>query len=144
VLTPGEPKLLLRADLSPRSKRPEPPRPPPSTQPTPKGTPGQAGKKPPRVPSGKQGPAGKSQGQVSVVPIEGDQCLLAVDARPWAEVWVDGQKLGDTPLQRALPPGMRKIELRNPELKFSKTYRKQAKKGTKIKISETIQPPAGP
>ena len=32
--------------------------------------------------------------------------MLAVDVRPWAEVWVDGKKVGHTPMQVQLPPGV--------------------------------------
>lgn len=76
--------------------------------------------------------------------IEGDRCLLAVDVRPWAEVWVGGQKVGHTPMQVQLPPGPHKVELKNPEAKFSKTYRIKARKGKKFKISLAIPPPGPP
>jgi serine/threonine-protein kinase len=35
---------------------------------------------------------------------------LTIDSRPWATVYVDGRKLGVTPLVRqALPPGRREV-----------------------------------
>ena len=42
---------------------------------------------------------------------------INVNATPWAEVWVDGRKLGDTPLANAqLPLGTREVRLRHPQL----------------------------
>jgi serine/threonine-protein kinase len=156
VLTASEPKLLLRADLAPESA-PPPARPdakvrakvegPPEKKggdkkgPAPKKGEPKAGSEP--KPGEKKGPPAKSQGQVATVPLEpgNTSALLAVDVRPWAEVWVDGQKVGHTPLQRELKPGARVVELRNPELNFKKRYRIKAVAGKKVKISEVLQPP---
>jgi hypothetical protein len=42
---------------------------------------------------------------------------LHVNAQPWAEVWVDGRKLGDTPLGNVrLPIGAHDVTLRHPSL----------------------------
>jgi hypothetical protein len=39
-----------------------------------------------------------------------------INAQPWAEVWVDGTKVGDTPLANLeLPLGSREIVFRNPQ-----------------------------
>lgn len=40
-----------------------------------------------------------------------------LNASPWAEVWIDGQKAGDTPIARLqLPLGTREVVFRHPEL----------------------------
>ena len=39
-----------------------------------------------------------------------------INAQPWAEVWIDGVKAGDTPLANlSLPLGVREIVFRNPQ-----------------------------
>ena len=82
-----------------------------------------------------------SSGNVTTVDIDGPEPVLVVDVRPWAEVWVDGQKLGHTPMQKAVPPGPHKVELKNPELGFSKAYRIRSEPKKKVKISETLPEP---
>jgi serine/threonine-protein kinase len=151
VLTQSDPKLLLRADLTPAD--PSAPAPSPRTeekkkQPDSKGTAKKAAHRPrPRTKARVRKPANKgpkSKGQVNVSPVQGEASFVAVDVRPWAEVWVDGKKIGHTPIQFPVPPGKHTIELRNPELNFKKVFRKKIKKGTKLKISEAIQPPKSP
>ena len=40
-----------------------------------------------------------------------------LNAIPWAEVWLDGQKLGDTPLaDTTVPLGLREFVFKNPQL----------------------------
>jgi hypothetical protein len=42
--------------------------------------------------------------------------LANLNAVPWAEVWLDGTKLGDTPLANVyVPLGMREFVFRNPQ-----------------------------
>ena len=166
VLTESEPRLLLRADLTPLRKAPRrapdaavKAKAPPASRPAAKagkaGKPAHKGTRPhskagrpqPKVgpgPAAKKGPRAKSQGQMAVTPVEGEGCFLAVDVRPWAEVWVDGKKVGHTPIQVPLTPGRHTIKLHNPELNYVKVIRKTLKKGTKLKISEAIVPPDQP
>jgi serine/threonine protein kinase len=160
VLTPSEPKLLLRADLSPEPTAPvaAPDAGKPPVVEDKKGD--KAGKKVAVKKGGKsgegrsgatKGPApvakqagkAKSQGKMVTVDIEEAEAVLTVDVRPWAEVWVDGQKIGHTPMQKAIPPGPHKVELKNPDLGYSKTYRIRAQLKKKVKISEALQPPPG-
>jgi hypothetical protein len=43
--------------------------------------------------------------------------LVNLNAAPWAEVWVEGRKVGDTPLANLqLTLGVREITFRHPEL----------------------------
>jgi serine/threonine-protein kinase len=47
---------------------------------------------------------------------------LTINTRPWSEVWVDGKKLGLTPLAyKELSAGRHKLVLKNPRLKLKKT-----------------------
>ncbi len=39
-----------------------------------------------------------------------------LNATPWAEVWLDGQKLGDTPLVTEVPLGIREFVFKHPQL----------------------------
>lgn len=56
-------------------------------------------------------------GQTSVVNVPLPNGLLNVNALPWAEVWIDGQARGETPIGRlAVPIGVHEIVLRHPEL----------------------------
>ncbi len=49
---------------------------------------------------------------------------LDVNAIPWAEVWIDGRRVGDTPLfDVRVAPGPHALELRNPALGASRTLR---------------------
>jgi hypothetical protein len=56
-------------------------------------------------------------GQVSPVTLEWPKGSLALNAIPWAEVWVDGQLIGDTPIGNvSLPIGEHEVIFRHPEL----------------------------
>jgi hypothetical protein len=70
-----------------------------------------------------------------------DRTLLLVTVLPWAEVWVNGNKVGHTPRQFEVEPGKYEIELRNADYGYKKTFRRTLTKGMKLKIKDTIQPP---
>jgi hypothetical protein len=56
-------------------------------------------------------------GKVSPLRIEFPKGTIAVNAIPWAEVWVDGEKIGDTPLGNLqLTVGPHEFLFRNPDL----------------------------
>jgi serine/threonine protein kinase len=142
VLTRSENRLLLRADLTPLPARQGQP-------PAAAGAraaaarvdagadarPGTAAR--PRRPSRPAVPRG-----VTVVKVGGDRVLLAVDVRPWAEVHLNGKKLGHTPMQVPLPPGRYTVLLKNEQMKFAKTFKFSAARGRKYKITLSI-PAAG-
>ena len=160
VLTSHQPKLLLRADLTPlpgykkktspdpRAKaapavkaaaRPTTPHPrSPTTPAKRRPTAAQARRKPPAArPPGK----GKKRGNITITNSGSDAAVLTVDVRPWAEVHVNGKKVGYTPLERQVPPGKYVIGLKNPDQKYEKTFPIHVKKGKKIKIADVISPP---
>lgn len=65
-----------------------------------------------RVTKTVQVPAGK----VAAVKMEWPNGTLAVNAVPWAEVWIDGERIGDTPIGNySLPIGPHEIVFRHPE-----------------------------
>jgi hypothetical protein len=58
-----------------------------------------------------------SAGQPTVIPIETPTSTLSINARPWAEVFVDGERVGETPIGNLTRPiGRHDILLRHPEL----------------------------
>lgn len=58
---------------------------------------------------------------------------LSVDAKPWAEVLVDGQPKGTTPLAAVnLPAGKHRITLRNPELKAEESFEVNIESGKTV------------
>lgn len=56
-------------------------------------------------------------GKVARVALEAPQGTLSINAQPWADVWLDGQHLGETPLGNvATPIGSHELVFRHPEL----------------------------
>jgi hypothetical protein len=56
-------------------------------------------------------------GNTAVVKLEWPKGSLALNALPWAEVWVDGERLGETPIGNvAVPIGAHRVVFRHPEL----------------------------
>jgi hypothetical protein len=56
-------------------------------------------------------------GQVVRIPVEWPTGTLALNALPWAEVWLDGQRLGETPIGNVqVPIGPHTLLFRHPEL----------------------------
>jgi hypothetical protein len=58
-----------------------------------------------------------SAGKVATMGVDAHVGTLSVNALPWAEVWVDGQRVGETPLGNlTIAAGPHDIVLRHPEL----------------------------
>ncbi|HMB80997.1 MAG TPA: PEGA domain-containing protein, partial [Vicinamibacterales bacterium] len=58
-----------------------------------------------------------SPGKVTPIKIEFPKGTIALNAVPWAEVWVDGEKVGDTPIGNlSLAIGSHEIVFRHPDL----------------------------
>jgi hypothetical protein len=56
-------------------------------------------------------------GRVTPMRIDLPKGAVALNASPWAEVWVDGDRLGDTPIGNvSLPIGAHEVVFRHPEL----------------------------
>jgi hypothetical protein len=56
-------------------------------------------------------------GRSTHIPVELPQVIVQVNATPWAEVWVDGTRVGETPLGRlTLTIGQHEFVFRHPEL----------------------------
>jgi hypothetical protein len=42
---------------------------------------------------------------------------MALNAQPWADVWIDGERIGETPIGNvAVPIGPHEVVFRHPEL----------------------------
>jgi hypothetical protein len=56
-------------------------------------------------------------GQTSTVQLEAVRGTLSINAQPWAEVLVDGQRVGETPIGNlSLPIGRHELLFRHPQL----------------------------
>jgi hypothetical protein len=56
-------------------------------------------------------------GRTAPLEVEFPNGLLSLDATPWAEVWIDGERAGQTPLvNHPVPIGPHEILFRHPEL----------------------------
>ena len=56
-------------------------------------------------------------GKVAAIPIELPKGKVNLNATPWAEVWIDGQRVGDTPIGNLnVPIGAHEVVFRHPEL----------------------------
>jgi len=56
-------------------------------------------------------------GNTAVVKLEWPKGSLALNALPWAEVWLNGDRLGETPIgNMQVPIGAHRVVFRHPEL----------------------------
>ena len=56
-------------------------------------------------------------GQVAPIAVEMPEGVIALNAVPWAEVWIDGVRIGETPIgNHGLPIGRHSVLFRHPEL----------------------------
>ena len=56
-------------------------------------------------------------GSTAALAIEVPNGRANFNAQPWAEVWLEGRRLGETPLGNVeLPIGLHEVEFRHPEL----------------------------
>jgi hypothetical protein len=56
-------------------------------------------------------------GQVAPVKVEWPNGSMALNAQPWAEVWIDGERVGETPVGNvAVPIGPHEVLFRHPDL----------------------------
>jgi hypothetical protein len=57
-----------------------------------------------------------SPGKVTTITVEIPKGSVAINALPWAEVWMDGTKLGETPIGNlAVPAGSHDLVFRHPD-----------------------------
>jgi hypothetical protein len=56
-------------------------------------------------------------GETSFVPVRLPSASISINAKPWAEAWVDGERVGETPIGTLMRTiGRHEIVLRHPEL----------------------------
>jgi len=78
-------------------------------------------------------------GQVSRVALAWPQGSLALNAVPWAEVWIDGQRVGETPIGNVeVPIGVREIVFRHPSLGERRSF-VTVKAGTQSKVGVDLR-----
>ena len=54
---------------------------------------------------------------MAVITVELPQGVVSLNASPWAEVWIDGQRVGETPIGNlAVAIGPHEIVFKHPEL----------------------------
>jgi hypothetical protein len=78
-------------------------------------------------------------GKVSSVQPPWPNGMMSLNAAPWAQVWIDGQQVGETPLSNVrVPIGSREVVFRHPEL-GEKTVRAVVTAGTPTKLSVDLR-----
>lgn len=56
-------------------------------------------------------------GKTAALKVDPPNGVLSINAQPWAEVWIDGQRVGETPIGNiARPIGQHEVVLRHPDL----------------------------
>jgi serine/threonine-protein kinase len=56
-------------------------------------------------------------GKLSQIKLEMPRGTISVNAQPWAEVWVDGERIGETPIGNlSVAIGSHSVLFRHPEL----------------------------
>jgi hypothetical protein len=56
-------------------------------------------------------------GRILSVPLEMPQGVINLNATPWAEVWIDGRRIGETPIGNLpIAIGPHEVIFRNPQL----------------------------
>lgn len=56
-------------------------------------------------------------GETASIKLEWPKGSIAFNAQPWAEVWLDGERLGETPIGNVqVPIGPHRVVFRHPEL----------------------------
>lgn len=96
------------------------------------GTTARAPQQPAATPRAAQpGPAPRAPQPVAAPAAAGaNMGFLRINSRPWAQVFVDGKFVGNTPLLNApVPAGKHKIKLVNPDMKMNKVFTLQVQAG---------------
>lgn len=56
-------------------------------------------------------------GETSILPVRVPSAPISINAKPWAEAWVDGERVGDTPIGTLMRTiGRHEVVLKHPEL----------------------------
>ena len=56
-------------------------------------------------------------GETSLLPVRVPSASISINAKPWAEAWVDGERVGDTPIGTLMRTiGRHEVVLKHPEL----------------------------
>jgi hypothetical protein len=78
-------------------------------------------------------------GQVSAIRLDWPNGSMAINALPWAEVFIDGERIGETPIGNVpVPIGTHEVVFRHPEL-GEQTVRSTVTVGTPARISVDLR-----
>jgi serine/threonine-protein kinase len=123
---------LEAVEQPPAQPAPPPVAPPAAEKPRPAPTPAPAPARPAKKASGS---AQRSAPAVD----DGDAATLTLTVTPWAHVWVDGRKVGRTPLKPLkLAPGKHVIRMENPDLRATKTEKVDLQPGMYGELTVTF------
>jgi hypothetical protein len=82
-------------------------------------------------------------GRVIALQIEPPSGSVSINAQPWAQVWIDGQAVGDTPLANlTVPPGEHEVLFRHPQL-GERRQKTIVRVGALTRVSATMAPDTG-
>jgi PEGA domain len=74
-------------------------------------------------------------GKVAPISIDLPSGVVNLNASPWAEVWIDGQRVGETPIGNlSVPIGPHEVIFRNPQL-GEKRHAISVTTGTPVRLS---------
>ena len=78
-------------------------------------------------------------GQVSAIRLDWPNGSMAINAVPWAEVFIDGERIGETPIGNVpVPVGTHEVVFRHPEL-GEQTVRSTVTVGTPARLSVDLR-----
>ena len=78
-------------------------------------------------------------GQVSTIKVDIPNGSMAINAQPWAEVFIDGQRIGETPIGNvSVPIGTHEVVFRHPEL-GEQTVRSTVTLGSPARLSVDLR-----
>lgn len=70
----------------------------------------------------------------------GTSGVLRINSRPWSQVFVDGQLIGNTPQREiSLSPGQHTVRLTNAEFGMSKAFNVKVDAGETVSRFETLE-----
>jgi hypothetical protein len=81
------------------------------------------------------------QGPAAAAPEYAKPGSLQIDSQPWAQVFIDDERIGNTPQRELrLSPGLHSVRLYNPELSLLKIITLDVRPGERIERVELLRP----
>jgi hypothetical protein len=93
------------------------------------------------LPSGSTATAMRGEVPSATTPEYAKPGSLHIDSQPWAQVFIDDQRIGNTPQRElSLSPGLHSVRLYNPELSLLKIITLDVRPGERIERVELLRP----